>query len=81
MAEVGLELLQAMVQRVLDNQEVQATELREIRERLSHVERGLIGIRRDLVGDAEVMSTLQTQISRLDDRMVRVEQRLELRES
>jgi hypothetical protein len=81
MAEVSLELLQAMVQRVLDNQEVQAAELREIRERLSHLERGLIGIRRDLVGDAEVMSTLQTQISRLDDRMVRVQQRLELRES
>jgi hypothetical protein len=81
MAEVSLELLQAMVQRVLDNQEVQAAELREIRERLSHLERGLIGIRRDLVGDAEVMSTLQTQITRLDDRMVRVEQRLELRES
>jgi hypothetical protein len=80
MAEASLELLQAMVQRVLGNQEVHTAELREIRERVSHVERGLIGIRRDLVGDAEVMSSLQGQISRLDDRMVRVEQRLELGE-
>lgn len=56
-------------------------ELRDIKGRLSAVESGLNGVRRDLVALAEADARLQVVIDRLGDRVDRIERRLELRES
>lgn len=55
-------------------------ELRDIKSRLTAVESGLNGVRRDLVALAEADARLQVVIDRLGDRVDRIERRLELRE-
>ena len=56
-------------------------ELKDIKSRLSAVETGLNGVRRDLVALAEADARLQTTVDRLSDRTDRIERRLELRET
>ena len=55
-------------------------ELRDIKGRVSAVETGLNGVRRDLVALAEADARLQVTIDRMGDRVDRIEQRLDLRE-
>ena len=57
------------------------SELRDLKERVSAVETGLNGVRRDLVALAEADARLQVTIDRLGDRVDRIEKRLELREN
>ncbi len=57
------------------------SELRDLKERVSAVETGLNGVRRDLVALAEADARLQVTIDRLGDRADRIEKRLELREN
>ncbi len=57
------------------------SELRDLKERVSAVETGLNGVRRDLVALAEADARLQVSIDRLGDRADRIEKRLELREN
>ena len=57
------------------------SELRDLKERVSVVETGLNGVRRDLVALAEADARLQVSIDRLGDRADRIEKRLELREN
>lgn len=56
-------------------------ELKSVKERLSAVETGLNGVRRDLVALAEADARLQVTIDRMGERVDRIERRLELRES
>lgn len=56
-------------------------ELQDLKGRLSAVETGLNGVRRDLVALAEADARLQVTIDRLGNRADRIERRLELRES
>jgi len=56
------------------------TEMRAIKERMTAVETGLNGVRRDLVALAEADARLQLTVDRLSDRVDRIERRLELRE-
>jgi predicted nuclease with TOPRIM domain len=55
-----------------------AAELREVRDRLTAVEIGLAGIRRDIGGLAETDARLQASVDRLRDEMTRVNRRLDL---
>lgn len=56
-------------------------ELQDIKGRLSAVETGLNGVRRDLVALAEADVRLQITVDRLGERSDRIERRLELRET
>jgi hypothetical protein len=78
MAEPNLELLQAMVQRVLDRQAEHSGEFEEVKLRLSSVERAVLSIRSDMVGEAHVAANLQVQIDRINSRMDKVERRLDI---
>jgi predicted nuclease with TOPRIM domain len=53
-------------------------ELREVRDRLTAVEIGLAGIRRDIGGLAETDARLQASVDRLRDEMTRVNRRLDI---
>jgi predicted nucleic acid-binding Zn-ribbon protein len=55
-------------------------ELRDIKGRVSAVETGLNGVRRDLVALAEANARVQVTIDRLCDRVDRIERRLDLAE-
>lgn len=55
-------------------------DLGDIKGRLSAVETGLNGVRRDLVALAEADARLQVAMDRMGDRVDRIERRLELRE-
>ena len=57
------------------------SELRDLKERVSAVETGLNGVKRDLFALAEADARLQVTIDRLGDRVDRIEKRLELREN
>jgi hypothetical protein len=46
--------------------------------RLTAIERHLAGVRRDAVLDAETTVNVQAQVSRLGDRIERIERRLDL---
>ena len=81
MAEVSLEMLQVMVQRVLDNQARQSEEAHDTRARLTAIERHLAALRRDNLLDAETTGNIQVQVDRPDERVERIERRLDLRDA
>jgi len=56
-------------------------ELRDIKGRVSAVESGLNGVRRDLVALAEADARLQVTVDRFGERVDRIERRLDLREN
>lgn len=56
------------------------SELRDIKGRLSAVESGLNGVRRDLVALSEADARLQVAVDRMGERVDRIERRLELRD-
>jgi len=78
MPDVSLEMLQAMVQRVLDGQKEQREDLREIKGRLTALELGQAAIKRDIAASAESDARIQGQLDRLSDRVERIERRLNL---
>lgn len=55
-------------------------EIRDLKGRVSAVENGLNGVRRDLVALAEADARLQVAMDRFGERVDRIERRLELRE-
>jgi len=81
MPDVSLEMLQAMVQRVLDGQKEQREDLREIKGRLTALELGQAAIKRDIAASAESDARIQGQLDRLGDRVERIERRLNLVDS
>jgi len=78
MAEPSRELLQIMVQRVLDRLSEHSNEFKEVKQRLGSLERSVLSVRSDMVGDALVAASLQAQFDRISSRMDKVEQRLEI---
>lgn len=78
MAEPSVELLQIMVQRVLDRQAEHSDEFKEVRQRLTSLERAVLSIRSDMVGEAHVIAMLQAQIDRTNARVDRLERRVEI---
>ncbi len=78
MPEVNLELIQAMLQRVLDVQGKHTQDFVEVKQRLSSVELGVAGIRREIALDAENVAHVRHDLDRLGQRIDRIERRLEL---
>ena len=53
-------------------------ELRDLKERMTSLELGMASVRRELVGQAEGDARLHARFDRLDDRVARIERRLDL---
>ncbi|WP_375398394.1 hypothetical protein [uncultured Sphingomonas sp.] len=53
-------------------------DIRELKLRQSETHTAVLGLRRDLVSDAEVTAHMQSQIDRFADRLDRIERRLDL---
>ena len=75
MADVSLEMLLAMTQRVLDSQRDVAAELRELKARMTDVERQL---GRNGAAEIEHFASVMGRMDRFDERLGRVERRLDL---
>ncbi|OGT93865.1 MAG: hypothetical protein A2286_03040 [Gammaproteobacteria bacterium RIFOXYA12_FULL_61_12] len=54
---------------------------REIKQRLSGLETGVAGIRREMVGHYEDSTLLHNRVDRISERIERIERRLELQDS
>jgi archaellum component FlaC len=80
MVEPTLELLQAMVQKVLDNQHRQSTDIHDIRDRITHIEGEIGKVVRDRGDDMESRAHIHARVDRISERLDRIERRLELRE-
>lgn len=78
MAEPTLELLQAMVQKVLDNQQRQDHEFHDIKLRLASLEQGQSTIIRQTGGLVETDARIQASLDRLAERVDRLERRLDI---
>jgi hypothetical protein len=78
MADVTLEMLGQMVQRVLNNQHDHSAQLKEVTVRLSQLEQAVSSLHRDGAIQAENTAVLHARIDRLSDRIERIERRLDL---
>jgi chromosome segregation ATPase len=78
MAEPSLELLQAMVQRVLDKLSDHDSRFTTIDQRLTALEKHMAGLRYVGATDAQSVANVQEQMARLDVRLQRIERRLDL---
>jgi tetrahydromethanopterin S-methyltransferase subunit G len=71
MPEPSLELLQAMMQRMLDMLAEHSAEFREVRLRLSAIERHIAGLRRDDALAMEAAIDVREVVDRLGERIER----------
>jgi hypothetical protein len=77
-AEPSLELLQAMMQRMIDRQEAMQLDLRELKLRMTSVE---ISLTNFAAAEASHYVSLAQRADRVDARLERIEQRLGLVEA
>lgn len=75
MADVTLELLGQMMQRSLDMQRELAADVRELKSRMTDIERGL---GRNAASESEHYASVMGRMDRVDDRIDRVERRLNI---
>jgi hypothetical protein len=78
MVEVTLEMLGQMVQRVLDSQREISADLRELKSRMTDVERQL---GRNSATETEHYASVMGRIDRFEERIDRVERRLNLEDA
>jgi hypothetical protein len=78
MLESNLEPLQTMLRQVLDNQVSQSEDLREVRSRLSGMERQIAALRTAAALDAEATIAVREQMGQLSERVERIERKLGL---
>ncbi len=78
MAEVSLEFMQDMTQRIMDGFATMHDDMQDVKTRLSAVERAVIGLRRDQTHDAANAAHAQDRMDRLGERVARIERRLEI---
>ena len=75
MVEPSLELLQAMVQRVLDDTALLRADMREMKHRMSTVETQFSGM---LSSEQAHYATVMTRLDQTELRLERIERRLDL---
>ena len=75
-----LEQFRALRNQIAEMQTEMHTEFGDVKHRINRLESAIAGIRRDEAGTAEDIARQQATIDRLQDRIVRIERRLELRE-
>jgi polyhydroxyalkanoate synthesis regulator phasin len=78
MAEPSLELLQAMVQRVLDKLSEHGKWQADTSKRLLAIERSIAAVRRDAVLDAEHITDVRASLDALTERVAQIERRLDI---
>ena len=61
-------------------QSAMQSEFADVKHRINRLETSIVGIRRDEAGTAEDIARQQASIDQLNERMVRIERRLELRD-
>lgn len=54
------------------------TDMHDVKDRLSAVELGLAGVRRDIAALSETDTRLYARVDRMDDRVARIERRLDI---
>ncbi|MBF0168661.1 MAG: hypothetical protein HQL45_13625 [Alphaproteobacteria bacterium] len=75
MVDVTLELLGQMMQRSLDMQRELSADVRELKSRMTDIERGL---GRNAASETEHYASVMGRMDRVDDRIDRVERRLDI---
>lgn len=78
MPEATLDLLQAMVQRVLDNQARHTSRFAEIEARLTGMERTMVSLHRTDADQMEQGVLLQERLDAMGRRIDRIERRLDI---
>ena len=78
MAEVTIELLGQMVQRVLDNQHDHSAQFTDLTSRVSQLEQSVAGLHRDNGLAVENTALLASRVDRLTDKLERIERRLDI---
>lgn len=78
MGDVSLELLQAIVQRVMDVQSTMTLEFEDLKSHMTSLEHAMISVRGELVLAGEASDNVPSQVAHLDARLRRVERRPEL---
>lgn len=78
MSEVSLEMIQAMLQRVIDTQRDHSVSLAEHTHRFSHLEAMLANLRREIAVDAEGVAHLSSRVDRLAEEIGRIKRRLDI---
>lgn len=78
MADVNLEMIQTMLQRVIDTQREHGEVLGEHTRRFSHLETMVAGQRREAASDAEQLVHLELRFDRLRDDIDKIKRRLDL---
>ena len=81
MAEVSLELIQLMLQRVLDNQAQHDLKFLQIEDQLKLQGKLVLSLRHNAVTDAELTALVNDRVSALGGRVDRIERRLDLRDA
>jgi ribosomal protein L29 len=75
-----LEQFRALRNQISAMQTEMHSEFSDVKHRISRVETAIAGIRRDEAGTAEDIARQQISIDQLNERIVRIERRLELRD-
>jgi hypothetical protein len=78
MSDVSLEMIQAMIQKILDGRRDDLLFQRDVKERLTHVETMLASQRREMALDAEGVAMLSARFDRLAEEVDRIKRRLEI---
>lgn len=78
MSEPTLELLQAMIQKVLDTRRDDVLFQKETTQRLAHIESLLVVQRRESSLDAEGVALLSARFDRLAEEVDRIKRRLDI---
>jgi uncharacterized coiled-coil protein SlyX len=81
MAEASLDLLQAMMQRMLDGLGRLEMRMSSLEDRVTGVEHQIAAVRRDLVLYGDAFATLHGRMDRMDSRIERIERRLDLNDA
>jgi ribosomal protein L29 len=75
-----LEQFRALRNQIAAMQTAMHSEFSDVKHRISRVETAIAGVRRDEAGAAEDIARQQVSIDQLNERIVRIERRLELRD-
>ncbi len=78
MVDPGYELMLEQLRQIRATQAVHSQKFDEVLHRLSALELGQPGMRRERAGDAETVALLQARVDRVEGQIDRINQRLEL---
>ena len=75
MPEPSLELIQSMLQRLLDGQNMLREDVRNVRRRMSRLEASMVALQRSSLDAQEGEASVQEQVDGLATRIERLEQK------